>query len=73
MHLWDMRELYVDKSGRYNDRVTEMLSRAAANCAEEFIETLNEFDAMQQQLHDDLKRIEQENRENSYKRYLKGL
>lgn len=73
MHLWDMRELYVDKSGRYNDRVTEMLSRAAAHCAEEFIEILNEFESMQRQLHDDLKRIEQENRENSYKRYIEGL
>jgi len=50
-----------------------MLERAAGGCGEEFLETLEEFDAMKRQLDDDIKRIERENRDNDYKRYINGL
>jgi len=68
MHLWEMREQYVKESGRFSDRVTQMLGHAAACCGEEFIEELEEFDAMQRQREADIARIERDNRENDYKR-----
>lgn len=68
MHLWDMREQHVTKSGQFSDRVTQLLERAVWCCGEEFLDALGEFDAMRRQLEADIERIERENRDNEYKR-----
>jgi len=73
LDLWRAREKHIDTQGKFSDRVTQMLERAAGGCGEEFLETLEEFNAMQRQLNDDIKRIERENRDNDYKRYINGL
>ncbi len=72
MHLWDMHEQYVKKSGQFSDRVTQLLERAVGCCGEEYLEALEEFDTMRCQHEADIKRIERENRENEYRR-SKGL
>ncbi len=72
MHLWDMREQYVKKSGQFSDRVTQILERAANCCGEEFLEVLEKFNAIKRRREADIARIERENRDNDYKR-SKGL
>jgi hypothetical protein len=71
--LWDAREQYINAQGRFTDRVTEMLERAMNNCGGEYEDALDEFADMERRSNADLARIERENRENSYKRYIAGL
>lgn len=73
IEMWRAREKYIDEQGKFSDRVTQMLDRAVGSCGEELLETLEEFDAMKRQLEADIKRIERENRDNDYKRYINGL
>lgn len=73
MAMWDAREKYINEQGQFSDRVTDMLQRAIFNCGSAYLDTLEEFDAMEQRRNDDIKRIEQENAEFEYKRYIAGL
>ena len=73
MHLWDMREQHVKESGRYSDPVTEMLERAMNGIGEEHFDTIREFDTLEKRRNEDIKRIEQANAENDYKRYIASL
>lgn len=71
--LWDARENVIANKGRYADRVTQILESAMANCGDVFADTLEEYDGLVRRDNEDRIRIERENRENSYKRYIAGL
>ena len=67
--LWEMREQHMEESGRFSDRVTEILDHAMNCCGDKYQESLAEFDSMEHQLKTDLERIERENRDNTYRQH----
>lgn len=69
--IWDAREMVIANSGKFENRVTEMLERAMYTCGDMFMETLEEFDELQRQIEENRVRIERENSINSYNRYIK--
>lgn len=73
MNLWDLREQYVNEQGQYQDRVTEMLTRAMNFCGAAYVDTLDEFDAMKQRREDEIREIEKRNAEIDFERYIAGL
>jgi len=73
MDLWDAREQYINESGKFQDRVTDMLQQAMQRIGDDFQDTLEEFDSIERRLQDDLERIERENQKNAHQRYINGL
>ena len=73
MEMWEAREKYIDESGKFTDRVTEMLYRIRNLCGDEFAETLDEFDAMKARRDAEIKAIEKRNAEIDYEMYIRGL
>jgi hypothetical protein len=72
-NLWDVRERVAADSGRYSDRVTQILERAIDNCGDKYTDALEEFEALQRQDNEERIRIERENNINDYNRYHAGL
>ena len=68
--LWDAREQVIANNGRFSDRVTQILERAMGNCGDLFADVLSEFDDFVRRDNENRARIERENRDNSYKRYI---
>ena len=73
MEMWEVREKYIDESGKFTDRVTGMLYRIRNLCGDEFAETLDEFDAMKARRDAEIKAIEKRNAEIDYEMYIRGL
>lgn len=73
MEMWEAREKYIDASGKFTNRVTEMLYRIRDLCGGEFAETLDEFDAMKARRDAEIKAIEKRNAEIDYEMYIRGL
>ncbi len=71
--LWDAREQYINARGQFEDRVSQMLTRAMNRVGDVFMETLEEFDALERRVKEDSIRIERENSANAYTRWQKGL
>lgn len=73
MEMWDAREKFINESGKFENRVTEMLERAVRICAEPYLDILEAFDAMKQKREEEIKAIEKRNAEIDYQRYIKGI
>lgn len=73
MEMWEAREKFIDESGRFSDRVTEMLRHLQSICGCEFSEVLEEFDAMKARRDADIKAIEKRNAEIDYEMFIRGL
>ena len=71
--LWDAREIARQNSGRYSDRVTELLQRAINGLGEEFEEQLAQADENARRFQDDVTRIERENALHIYERRQDAL
>ena len=62
--LWDAREQYIDKQGRFDDRVTRILQRAMDNCGDEYMETLEDFDDIKKRIDAEIASNKRENFDN---------
>jgi hypothetical protein len=71
--LWDARENFINEQGQFEDRVSEMLKRARDGVGEEFLDMLFESDMAERRIKEDIARINRENSENDYNRYIAGL
>ena len=56
--LWDLREEKINSYGKFEDRVTKMLTHAMDNIGEKYQEVLSDFDDMVQQEEETRLRIE---------------
>lgn len=73
MHLWDIREKYVSDSGKFEDRVTEMVTRAMNSIGEEYHDLFDQVAEMKDAARQREKEILQAEIDFERQRYLKGL
>lgn len=66
--LWEARESSLSATGRYEDRVTQMLERAMNAVGDEFIDQLSDFQEMERRMEADAERIACENRQREWER-----
>lgn len=66
--LWDAREASLSSSGRYEDRITQMLERALNAIGDEYIDQLSDFQELEQRMEAEAERIAQENRQRDWER-----
>lgn len=71
--LWRKRKQYVADSGKFSDRVTQMLQHAMDGIGEEFIDFLNETASAEQTAEKQRKEIEKENARIDHERYIASL
>lgn len=50
INLWELRANYNKQSGRYSDRVTDLIERAIRRIGDEFEENIGEFDERMRRL-----------------------
>lgn len=66
--LWDAREASLSSSGKYEDRVTQMLERALNAMGDEYIDQLSDFQELERRMEAEAERIAQENRQRDWER-----
>lgn len=66
--LWDAREASLSSSGKYEDRVTQMLERALNAIGDEYIDQLSNFQELKRRMEAEAERIAQENRQRDWER-----
>ena len=73
LELWDLRIEKIKADGKFEDRITQMLTYAMDNIGYEYLYELSKFDEMVRQDKEARLRIITENSRNSYDRYQVGL
>ena len=68
-----MRTEKTNAGGKFEDRVTLMLTRAMNNIGDEYLDELSNFDDMARQDREARLKIITENSRNSYDRWQAGL
>lgn len=71
--LWDARENSLSSSGKYDDRVTQMLERALNAVGDEYADELFDFAERQRRMEADSERIAGENRQRDWDRSMEVL
>jgi len=71
--LWDAREQYAKDSGKYRDRVVEMLEYAMRCIGDQYQDVLCEADTDARENERRISAIERSNMEVSYKKYQAGI
>ena len=71
--LWRKREMYVKESGRFEDRVTDMVRQAMNGIGEDYIDFLNETDEAERIAEARRKEIEKQNRDFAYEQYRRSI
>lgn len=66
--LWDAREASLSSSGKYEDRVTQMLERALNLIADEYIDQLSNFQELERRMEAEAERIAKENQQREWDR-----
>lgn len=70
--LWVAREASLSTSGKYEDRVTQMLERALNVIADEYIDQLADFQELERRMEAEAKRIAKENQQRNWERKYGG-
>lgn len=70
--LWDAREASLSSSGKYENRVTQMLERALSAIGDEYIDQLSDFQELERRMEAEAERIAQENRQRDWERAYGG-
>lgn len=73
LDLWKKREQYVNASGKFEDRVTEMVQRAMNSIGEEYIDFLTETEAAEAIAKEREREIERENQRFAHEKYLRSI
>lgn len=68
MALWDAREASLSATGKYEDRVTQMLEKALNIIGEEFMDELWEFQELERKMEAEAEQIARENRQREWER-----
>ena len=71
--LWRKREKFVDESGKFSDRVTELVQAAMNSVGEQYYDFLTETEDAEQEAKKRQIEIEQDNIRFKHERYIKGL
>lgn len=71
--LWRKREKFVDESGKFSDRVTELVQAAMNSVGEQYYDFLAETEDAEREAKKRQIEIEQENIRFEHERYIKGL
>lgn len=66
--LWAARESSLSSSGKYEDRVTQMLERAMNTVGESYIDQVQDFRKREQQMVTEAERIARENLQREWER-----
>jgi len=64
--MWNAREQFINSSGKFENRVTQILERAIQGCGDMFTETLDEFEETERTRKEEIKQIEKELRDSYY-------
>lgn len=71
--LWRKREKFVDESGKFSDRVTELVQVAMNSVGERYYDFIAETEAAEQEAKKRQIDIEKENIRFEHERYIKGI
>ena len=72
MALWEAREISLSTTGKYEDRVTQMLERALNAIGDEYIDQLSDFQELERRMDADAERIARENQQREWDRKYGG-
>lgn len=70
--LWAAREASLSTSGKYEDRVTQMLERALNVIVDEYIDQLADFQELERRIEAEAERIAKENQQRNWERKYGG-
>lgn len=71
--LWVAREASLSSSGKYEDRVTQLLERALNTVGDEYMDQLLDFQEMERQMEAEAEHIARENRQRDWERKHGGV
>lgn len=71
--LWTAREASLSSSGKYEDRVTQLLERALNSVGDEYMDQLLDFQEMERQMEAEAEHIARENRQRDWERKHGGV
>ena len=73
LDLWEKREQFVDKSGKFADRVTEMLTALLPQIGAEYLDFLEEAQGLKNENDRNIREVGVANQKAAYERYINGL